>query len=547
MGLGGGRRAVARLALIGATALLSLYATATADTVINPFSGQWTTDLGGGVTGTVKFSALTESAGIAQLQAMGGHPCAAPTTYYHGDFTDTGGKSGEAGTMTACLVTAGHLVGRYHKSDPTLPYPGGDLDITLNSAKNVFNGFSTADDPMNANQRFQYNGTFNTHFPGDGCCTTTTPPPTGLGAPSRFCPPKRAVASVASLQCVTMDYIESDAKGQARQQLRAQLKQVVMLCGISSGNVIGSGSDTRLLGRLLIELCRVKVLELGATLAVVQEPPLGNFHRIDGLTAAARASAQNLRCPSRLDARHCTALLSAGSNYLNAVAAVSRVANVLAKSANRFAGARHANSPAAAFLQESAGKIYAGVMASRLHTEELAGSALAQLISADHLDVGVNAMKTKRLDAKLAGQVVSNQLLDQLVADGTAATRARARTMFRATLTSASGPQDLAAAVGAALPASDFDRHYRTIAMSELNAVVVGLRDQGDLSNAAATTLTKDLAGAQAACGDATRRGAAIQKFISHANSLADSLPANLLVLAARPLSAAGLAVSSCA
>ena len=168
---------------------------AQADTVVNPFSGQWATMLGGSTPGTVKFSAIDASTGASALQAMGGHPCGQPTTYYHGDFTDQPDPSTtQTGTMTACTESAGHLVGRYRSSDTTLTYPGGDIDITLNSAQNGFDGFYTADDPSFAGMQFRYSGTFQSHFPGDGCCT----PGGGGGGSSNLAPPTVFCTGLAS-------------------------------------------------------------------------------------------------------------------------------------------------------------------------------------------------------------------------------------------------------------------------------------------------------------------------------------------------------------
>jgi hypothetical protein len=171
-------------------AMVVVPATARADTVVNPFSGQWTTTLGGSTPGTVKFSAISAADGASALEAIGGHACGAPTTYYHGDYTDTPSPGmTQTGTMTACTATAGHLVGRWSGSGDT-----GDIDVTLNGAKTGFDGSFTA---PSFGASFTYAGTFVSHFAGDGCCATTPPPPPPSGGVKRvgklaFVPPASA-------------------------------------------------------------------------------------------------------------------------------------------------------------------------------------------------------------------------------------------------------------------------------------------------------------------------------------------------------------------
>jgi hypothetical protein len=473
---------------------------------------------------------------------MGGHPCGAPTTYYHGDYTDTPPQSTtQTGTMTACIVTAGHLLGRWQGGGDQ-----GDLDVTLNSGQNGFDGTFSSD---SFGAMFTYTGTFTSHFPGDGCCVTTGGGGS-LAPPNTFCPPGTAsdtgpVAHAATLDCVGREYIEFDTKGQARSQLRVELKLTVAFCGLAT-LVIKTGhgnEDQDVLD--FVDMCRLLASQMGATLATVRDPPAAHFTRIELLRAFGRASARTIRCPKGLSARVCRALVKARTEYLHAVRSVTSAADALGRSANLFAGARQANAPASAFLQEAAGKIYAGGMATRLHTEQVAGRALAKLLTADHLDINIAGRQVRGLGSKIAGKVITGQLLHQLVVDGLAPDPAGARSVA-ATLSGVSGSIDIGSAFGAPLPTTDFTRHYMSLTMSELTSLVTGLNAQGDLSNAASQTLTQDLVTAQAACGNPTQRVAAIHKFATDASTLASGSTARFLELGAIPLAANRLPSASC-
>jgi hypothetical protein len=246
-----------------------------------------------------------------------------------------------------------------------------------------------------------------------------------------------------------------------------------------------------------------------------------------------------------LSAPACRALVKARTNYLNAVLSVTSAANALGRGANLFAGARQANAAASAFLQEAAGKIYAGALATRLHTQQVAGRALAKLLAADHLDINITGKQVRALGSKIAGKVITNQLLRQLVVDGLAPDPARARSIVAATLSGVSGSIDIGSAFGP-LPATDFTRHYMSMTMSELNSIVAGLNAQGDLSSAASQRLAQDLVTAQAACGNPTQRVAAIHQFVKDSATLASGSTAKYLKLGAIPLEASSLPTASC-
>jgi hypothetical protein len=124
--------------------------------------------------------------------------------------------------MAACTESNGGLEGRYRNDNAALTFPGGDFAISLTSPSS-FSGFYTADDPEFPGQ-FAYTGTFASHFPADSCCEE--PPPFGgsLDPPTQMCGASEETLR-RTLDCVPRDFLEFDAKGQARSQLRQDLKR----------------------------------------------------------------------------------------------------------------------------------------------------------------------------------------------------------------------------------------------------------------------------------------------------------------------------------
>jgi hypothetical protein len=173
-----GRRRRGALLLAGClgVALAVFVSGATATDAVNVFSGQWTTN-----TGSVSFRLATAAEGAQAIVAQGGHPCATPTVYYVGTYSDPGPRTGQ---VSGCTVgSASHLVARYVGDARTDPSSAGDIDITF-ASPSAFNGTYTAD---GSGQSLSYVGSFQAHFAGDGCCPTT-PPTTTTTAPMTTTP-----------------------------------------------------------------------------------------------------------------------------------------------------------------------------------------------------------------------------------------------------------------------------------------------------------------------------------------------------------------------
>lgn len=150
-------------------ALAVLVAGAAATGEVNVFAGQWTTN-----TGSIEYAVADPSVGAAQLIGEGGQPCAPPTVYYVGTYSDPGPRTGVA---SGCTVGGpNHLVGRFVGDASTDRGSAGDININF-VAPSSFSGYSTnVNSPGGSGQQFSYTGTFRAHFAGDGCCPA--PPPT---------------------------------------------------------------------------------------------------------------------------------------------------------------------------------------------------------------------------------------------------------------------------------------------------------------------------------------------------------------------------------
>jgi hypothetical protein len=527
---------IRRVVLVAVFVAMFAAGTARADNVVNPFAGQWTTDLGGGVTGKVKFSVISATDGGAALQAMGGHPCGAPTTYYHGDYTDTGG-SGDVGTMTACIVTAGHLVGRYFNPAAN---SGGDIDVILDSSQTTFSGIYTSD--QFSGQQFPYSGTFVAHFPGDGCCSTTPPSTGGLGPPRVFCPGAAAdsgpAARAAEADCEQLHFFSQQqlAKNEATADLKGQVFITVAVCRVAVK--IEVSAET-------LDACESMIHQVVRTLEVKHDPPDPSFQSptvAPVLPTLARYASGS--CRRGLSAPKCTALRAALTRFGTVTNVTATVAGYVVTGANRFAGAVQAKSVTGAYFQAAYGKVNIGAWVIDVAAQQFYGRALAQLLQADHLGFTLNAAQVKKTVSSLPASVFSGQLLDEMVSGGLASSRKSARKLLLHQLSSVSGRVS-SSALGTSLPTSVLANQYQSITLSELATIVLGQQRNGDFSSAAAQTLIGDLTYAQLGCSTASQRIAAMQQFVADAAKQAPP-DAGFLKLSAQPLLASTVPAASC-
>lgn len=365
-------------------------------------------------------------------------------------------------------------------------------------------------------------------------------------------------AAPAEFDCESREYLRNGTKFEARDQLRLDLRLTLEVCGIAFGIInraqhVPGNKEEAETDLDWAPMCELLMRLTVASLAVVKDPPNPHLRSLQMLIPAAHVTSRSPRCPQRFSAHACIALLKARSSYLNAVAAVSRVEDLMAQSANRFAADRQANNVALAFLEEAASKVYAGIVVSRLRAAAAAGRGFAGQLKADGMGLTATARTVRTLDAKVAGSAITNPVLDQLVHDGTAPNRPAARSLITSNLSGLSGSIDLASALGAPFSTTGFEAQYRSITIRELNGLVGLARANNQVSAAGTQRLSQELANAQANCGHANARIALIKQFrrdvsklVSNANAPGAIGAAAFLQIGAQPLTAVNVPASSC-
>jgi hypothetical protein len=351
--------------------------------------------------------------------------------------------------------------------------------------------------------------------------------------------------------CVARDFLEIDAKGQARSQLREDLKATVLLCG-SYASLADKGAWGRLpeadpnddddgaygpLAPVYQGLCYEAIELMSATLAIVKDPPDPDYRRV-ALPRARGAARRRGGCSPR-------ALCKALNAYRKRADDAAFTAHSLALTANRFSAAIGANSPQNAFLQGAVGKVWSGELAGDVTAYARAGRKLAKQQKRERLTFKLGRRDVKLLASDIARKFATQKVLKRLVATGQAGSTSQARKVLETALKKVKGSVDTKD-LAASLPVSGFAAQHRSIAMSELAAIVNAYAAGGEISSSTRNTLIGDLEAAQAACNDLDQRRAAIDQFVAHARAAAARGVANFLALGAKPLKARTLPSESC-
>jgi FecR protein len=159
------------LTLSAAVVVASLWSVAvlSADVVVNPFAGTWSTFNN---TGTLNLQVVDATKGAAAVNVYSGGNastlCPPPTVFYTGSYQVV---NGDAGQVAGCTNNGGvHLRGWY-KSGSGQQH--GTIDLDIQSGDTSFKGGYV--EQSNAT-RGDYNGSFKADFPGSG--RTQLPPTT---------------------------------------------------------------------------------------------------------------------------------------------------------------------------------------------------------------------------------------------------------------------------------------------------------------------------------------------------------------------------------
>jgi hypothetical protein len=499
---------------------------AQADTVVNPWAGNWATQVDH-IPGTVAFRVISEAQGTNDMPSYGGHLCADPTTYYHGDFTDQPPSSPQqTGTMTAC-VDNGSLVGRWSGSGDM-----GSFTIQLQSPSEFLGSYT---DDMNSSFQADYTGTFQSHFPGDGCCTTSgggggggggTPgaPPSGqLALPTQFCP----ASGPASGKCAPRKALTVAEKYSAVKQQAELLDEAEFSCASLTTLVHRIDFVEGLFFKLELD-CEAALKSAAAVGELVNDPPNFAFNvptiaRFPSPPAHAAAPS----CPSGLSASNCTALSNAAANFNQAATAVTSALGSLADQGNKVTAAVQSHSTASAFFQGALAKVDSGILVLALYYQASDGKALADLLTADHLNWSVRARRVRKAFSKLPASGLS----------------ASQRQMLKKQLASLKGTFN-ASVLGTPLPSGSYLASYLSTSLSDLAAIVYGAYRNNHFSAAVEQTLEADLQNAQSVCSNSNQRISAMNKFVSDASQAGDY--AQFLAFGAKPLLAQTVAASNC-
>ena len=496
-------------AVLAALAAALLPAPALADDPVTAFTGQWNTNAAGVLVGSVKLSVIDAGQGAQALSDLFGTPCAAPTTYYHGDYKD----NLVSGTLTACTVGTDRLVGRLD-----LSIGRGNFDVSLTDPTDFSGSFAIDGSSTSGSIA----GTFAAHFPGDGCCPGGAPSaggaPSGGGGGAAGGPspgattqtagasaPGGAVTTAAGSQglafcsdapappCAPDRIVRSAEKTAWRVTLSRQRRTAAALCALSSAPGLGP--------QRLAALCASQVGFIADALALIHDPPDRAYRRL--------ALPHLLR---RADPR-ARGLGPAAQSWAQTLGATAALSRALAQTVNRFGAAAAAGDADAAFLQAAIDKVLTGRLASALDAQAAAGKAYATALRRAERNPRVSGAAAK----------VRAAALDQIVAAGLAPSRTDARHQIAAQLAQATGTLRLASVADAPLPTTELTVTARTITLADLRALVIALGAQRVLPAAAQQTLLADLA-----AGDACR-------FATDAKTLPPATYGPVLATAAAP------------
>lgn len=378
--------------------------------------------------------------------------------------------------------------------------------------------------------------------------TSTTAPSISLPPLAKtFCTSKAAAAAVRSVPatvCAPHKTLSAAEKTEARTNLRGALFLTLLFCGgIYHGGV---GGYAGVFSNVYVSECPKMIDLMGDILTEVQDPPLPSYEEVALLVPQPAPGAPKGACPSTASASSCAALKKAAATYGLAVTYSDEVTAAESLTLDRFAAAVAANSPSGAFLQNALAKVYGGAVDGDLAIEQQDGKALAVAFAGAGSNASVAAAAAAQELSSPTSTVFTTSVLNQLVANGVAATPAQARQDIVAQLTGVSGTINASQLLKTGAPtAPAYGTPYFAITLSDVEAIVKGLAAQGTVKAAIATTLYRKLSTASEACG---RSGfaTAVKGFTTSAGADVPGPAGQILSFAARALTASSRSVSPC-
>jgi hypothetical protein len=237
-------------------------------------------------------------------------------------------------------------------------------------------------------------------------------------------------------------------------------------------------------------------------------------------------------CPRRVTGRSCRMLTRRANAYGIAESRVGGLVEALAVSRNRTLIARKKGDSPADMTQSAARKVYAGQLADAIPQQHAASLAYANVLARLHLNVRIPAKTLKRVGRQSVTRIYGRALIAKLRSDGFTHTEiVHALRQGRTRITSFNLLRYLKRPP-LRLP---FARYYKTIDLTDLNALIAGLTHQHALPASSTPTLYADLDQARAACSP-TLRATAIQQFLKDAKPNLSAAYRSFLTTAAQPL-----------
>src|SRR6202049_1190575 len=160
----GWRRVGVGVAVLAVCALASLVPGpgASADVVVNPFAGNWTTFGGTGRLHLQVVDATTGQSAVA-FYSGGSASCGSPTVYY-GNGTYSSNNGGDVGRLAGCTDSTGRHLMAWYKSD--IGPQNGTFTVGAGTGDTTFSG--TYHENSGGGSSGTYDGMFIGDFSGSG-------------------------------------------------------------------------------------------------------------------------------------------------------------------------------------------------------------------------------------------------------------------------------------------------------------------------------------------------------------------------------------------
>jgi hypothetical protein len=264
------------------------------------------------------------------------------------------------------------------------------------------------------------------------------------------------------------------------------------------------------------------------------DPPDPNYRAV-AVPRRLRAPTLGHVCATHTSRAKCRLLQGDARRYVIATARVSSVLGLLYTTGNRFLVAREKRDSKTKMVQAAAWKVDAGLFASALRRQAVAGTAYADALARYHIDERATASQLRRATRLSGAQLLRRPVIRRLLATGVSRHEILA-TILPLARKLRNASFDLRRTLRTpAYPGAVFVRDYNTLDMTDLEALVSGLEAQHALAASAQTGLYRQIDEARAAC-NLRGRAAALKQLLVKAKRAMPAAYYALLFEAAQPL-----------